>query len=83
MIVREQGDHWHVVLQPEHPLLSEEVAAAWADKGPRHPSVVTAARLHDDGWGVLERSPQAQMLQARSLYFVGCQLQVSRKAFSL
>lgn len=58
MIVREQGDHWHVVLQPEHALLSEEVAAAWADQGPRHPSVVTAARRHDDGWAVWERSPQ-------------------------
>ena len=58
MIVREQGDHWHVVLQPEHAILSEGVAAAWADRGPRHASVVTAARRHDDGWAVWERSPQ-------------------------
>lgn len=58
MIVRAQGDHWHVVLQPEHALLSEELAEAWADQGPRHPSVVTAARRHDDGWAVWERSPQ-------------------------
>ncbi|MBM3679504.1 MAG: DUF3891 family protein, partial [Actinobacteria bacterium] len=35
MIVREQGDHWHVVLQPEHALLSEEVALAWSDRGGR------------------------------------------------
>jgi Protein of unknown function (DUF3891) len=58
MIVREQGDHWHVVLQPEHALLSEEIALAWADTGPRHPSVVVAARRHDDGWAVWERAPQ-------------------------
>lgn len=58
MIVREQGDHWHVVMQPEHALLSEAVAEAWADRGPRHGSVVTAARRHDDGWAVWERSPQ-------------------------
>jgi hypothetical protein len=58
VIVRDAGDAWQVVLQPEHAELSEEIALAWADRGPRHPSVVIAARRHDDGWAVWERSPQ-------------------------
>ena len=57
MIVRDAGAAWQVVLQPEHAELSEEVARAWADRGPRHESVVLAARRHDDGWATWERSP--------------------------
>ncbi len=57
MIVRDAGAAWQVVLQPEHAELSEEVARAWADRGPRHDSVVLAARRHDDGWATWERSP--------------------------
>jgi hypothetical protein len=57
VIVRDAGGTWQVVLQPEHAELSEEVARAWADRGPRHGSVVLAARRHDDGWATWERSP--------------------------
>lgn len=57
MIVLDRGPDWQVVLQPEHAELSEEVALAWADRGPRHDSVVLAARRHDDGWATWERSP--------------------------
>jgi hypothetical protein len=57
MIVRDRGDSWHIVLQPEHAELSGALAEAWGEKGPRHGSVVTAARRHDDGWAVWERSP--------------------------
>ena len=57
MIVRDAGGAWQVVLQPEHAELSEEVALAWADRGPRHDSVVLASRRHDDGWATWERSP--------------------------
>ena len=57
MIVLDRGDDWQVVLQPEHAELSEEVARAWADVGPRHDSVVLASRRHDDGWATWERSP--------------------------
>lgn len=57
MIVRDAGAAWQVVLQPEHAELSEQVALAWADRGPRHDAVVLAARRHDDGWAVWERSP--------------------------
>lgn len=44
-------------MQPDHADLSGAIAAAWADRGPRHDSVVVAARRHDDGWAVWERSP--------------------------
>jgi uncharacterized protein DUF3891 len=57
MIVRERGDDWQVVLQTDHADLSGAVAEAWSDRGARHESAVTAARRHDDGWAVWERSP--------------------------
>jgi hypothetical protein len=57
VIVRDTGDAWQVVLQTDHADLSGTIAGAWADRGPRHASVVTAARRHDDGWAVWERSP--------------------------
>jgi len=57
VIVRDGGDAWHVVLQTDHAELSEEIAQGWADRGPRHESVVLAARRHDDGWATWERSP--------------------------
>jgi hypothetical protein len=57
VIVRDAGDAWQVVLQTDHAELSEEVARAWRDVGPRHESVVLAARRHDDGWATWERSP--------------------------
>jgi hypothetical protein len=57
VIVRDTGAAWQVVLQTDHAELSEEVARAWADVGPRHDSVVLAARRHDDGWATWERSP--------------------------
>lgn len=57
MIVRDTGRAWQVVLQTDHADLSGEIAAAWTGRGPRHASVVVAARRHDDGWAVWERSP--------------------------
>jgi hypothetical protein len=57
VIVRDAGDAWQVVMQPDHADLSGAIAAAWADRGDRHASVVLAARRHDDGWAVWERSP--------------------------
>ncbi|CAB4878728.1 unannotated protein [freshwater metagenome] len=58
MFVLDQPEHFQIVLQPDHGRLAGEMAAAWADRGPRHAAVVTAARRHDDGWGVWEQSPQ-------------------------
>ena len=57
MIVRDAGDAWQVVLQTDHAELSGALARAWADRGPRHASLVLAAARHDDGWAVWERSP--------------------------
>ena len=57
MIVRDHGDSWQVVLQTDHADLSGAFADAWADRGPRHESAAIAARRHDDGWAVWERSP--------------------------
>ena len=57
MIARDAGDAWQIVLQTDHADLSGAFALAWADRGPRHGSVEIAARRHDDGWAVWERSP--------------------------
>jgi Protein of unknown function (DUF3891) len=46
-----------VVLQTDHADLSGAIAEAWTDRGPRHESAIVAARRHDDGWAVWERSP--------------------------
>jgi hypothetical protein len=45
------------VLQPDHAELAAGFADAWAERGPRNDSLVLAARRHDDGWAVWERSP--------------------------
>jgi hypothetical protein len=57
VIVRDKGDAWQIVLQTDHADLAGAVASKWADRGARHQSVVVAARRHDDGWAVWERSP--------------------------
>jgi hypothetical protein len=57
VIVRDAGAAWHVVMQTDHADLSGALAEAWSDRGPRHDSAVVAARRHDDGWAVWERSP--------------------------
>jgi hypothetical protein len=58
MIVRDRNEDWQVVLQIDHEDLSGDFARAWAEPGPRHPSLVTAAARHDDGWAVWERAPR-------------------------
>ncbi len=44
-------------MQTDHADLAAGFAAAWSEQGPRHDSVVLAARRHDDGWATWERSP--------------------------
>lgn len=44
-------------MQTDHADLAAGFARAWAERGPRHDSVVLAARRHDDGWATWERSP--------------------------
>ena len=62
MIVRDRGDSWQVVLQPDHAHLSAQFARAWGNEdGFAAPtpleSVVVASARHDDGWAVWERAP--------------------------
>jgi hypothetical protein len=62
VLVRDAGDSWQLVLQPDHADLSGQLARAWGGAGfaapePLH-SVVRAARRHDDGWAVWERRPR-------------------------
>lgn len=57
MLVRDTGDAWQVVLQTDHADLSAAFARAWAERGPRHESLVLATERHDDGWAVWEQSP--------------------------
>ncbi|HSS73020.1 MAG TPA: DUF3891 family protein [Gaiellaceae bacterium] len=58
MIVRDLGDAWQVVMQPDHADLSAAFAQAWAT--PLKPSLVIATERHDDGWAVWEQSPRVE-----------------------
>lgn len=62
MIVRDRGDSWQLVLQPDHADLSAQFARAWGNaNGFAAPapleSVAVASARHDDGWAVWERAP--------------------------
>jgi hypothetical protein len=57
VIVRDAGEAWQIVLQTDHADLSGVCAQAWAERGPRHDSLVVAAERHDDGWAVWEQAP--------------------------
>lgn len=57
MIVRDCGDRWQVVLQPDHADLSAQFSASWADGEVSEPLMI-ATRRHDDGWAVWERAPR-------------------------
>ncbi|HEU4448590.1 MAG TPA: DUF3891 family protein [Gaiellaceae bacterium] len=62
MIVRDRGDDWQIVFQPDHADLSGQFARAWGnEEGFSVPSplasVAVAAARHDDGWAVWERAP--------------------------
>lgn len=61
MIVRDQGESWQVVAQPDHGDVCGEIARAWGNDAFEAPrargSLATAARRHDDGWAIWEREP--------------------------
>lgn len=76
VIVRDAGDAWQVVLQTDHADVSAALARAWADRGERHESVVRAARRHDDGWAVWERSPLVHAGNGRPVSFLDVQVPV-------
>lgn len=61
MLVRDRGETWQLVRQPDHADLSGQLAAAWGGDGFERPraaaSVALAATRHDDGWAVFDRRP--------------------------
>jgi hypothetical protein len=61
MLVRDRGETWQLVRQPDHADLSGQLAAAWGGDGFAPPrardSVALAATRHDDGWAVFDRRP--------------------------
>ncbi len=62
MLVRDAGDAWQIVLQPDHADLSAQLAEAWGGPGFDRPQpyapLVRATRRHDDGWAVWEQRPR-------------------------
>src|SRR5947199_3929513 len=62
VLVRDLGDHFQLVLQPDHGELSGQIAAAWTSDLRLAPQVRAgldcAAARHDDGWSVWERHPR-------------------------
>jgi hypothetical protein len=62
MLVRDAGDAWQLVLQPDHADLAGQLVAAWGAEGfarpARYDSAVLAATRHDDGWAVWDRRPR-------------------------
>lgn len=79
MIVRDRGDSWQVVLQPDHADLSAQFARAWGNADgfaaptPLDPVVVASAR-HDDGWAVWERAPSFDAENGRPRNFLDVQV---------
>jgi hypothetical protein len=74
MIVRDDGDHWQVVLQPDHAALAGAIAAAWGGGAglvapDRLSSVVRACAHHDDGWLAWERMPTRDADGAPKTFF--------------
>ena len=61
MLVRDRGDFWQLVRQPDHADLSGQLAVAWGGGDFVRPrparSVELAATRHDDGWAVFDRRP--------------------------
>ena len=61
MLVRDRGESWQLVRQPDHADLSGQFAVAWGGDGfaaPQHArSLILAATRHDDGWAVFDRRP--------------------------
>jgi Protein of unknown function (DUF3891) len=61
MIVRDEGETWQVVSQPDHGDVCAAIIEAWGNDTFARPvdrrALATAARRHDDGWAIWERTP--------------------------
>jgi len=62
VLVRDLGDQFQIVLQPDHGAVGGQLAAAWTETAPIDGELATAlilaAARHDDGWSVWERHPR-------------------------
>jgi hypothetical protein len=57
---RNDGDLW-ITLQTDHMTQTGEIARLWGHRGfspPRRTGAVTAARLHDEGWALVDVDPE-------------------------
>ena len=74
MLVRDLGDAWQLVRQPDHADLSGQFARAWGGTAFAEPrpaaSVRLAALRHDDGWGVYDRRPTFDVERDRPTAFL-------------
>lgn len=61
MLVRDRGETWQLVRQPDHADLSGQLAGAWGGAAVESlrngASLALAATRHDDGWAVFDRRP--------------------------
>ncbi len=82
MLVRDRGESWQLVRQPDHADLSGQLARAWGGDAvePLRSSIslALAATRHDDGWAVYDRRPAWDPEKGRPRNFldvpVGCHL---------
>jgi Protein of unknown function (DUF3891) len=78
MIVHEGKGMWHVVRQTDHADLAAAFVRAWGNDEFAVPrpldSMLIAARRHDDGWAVWERSPRTAEDGKRPLTFVDVEI---------
>jgi len=78
MIVRDTGDSWQIVLQPDHAVLCEQFCRAWGNDTIAAPapleSLAVASRRHDDGWAVWEQSPSLDPETGRPRGFLDVQV---------
>jgi hypothetical protein len=62
VLVRDLGDSYQLILQPDHGQVSGQLAAGWTlDTGlskPVREALIVAAARHDDGWAVWEQHPR-------------------------
>jgi hypothetical protein len=80
MIVRDRGDSWQLVMQPDHGDLAEQFVLAWGNDRlappARHASAAIAAKRHDDGWAVWERAVALDPRNGRPCNFVDVPIEI-------
>jgi hypothetical protein len=80
LIVRERGESWQLVRQPDHADLAGQLAEAWGGgefaRPTPLPSVVLAAFRHDDGWAIFDRRPAWDSAKGQPLNFLDIPIRV-------